>query len=85
MDSNILLNLLGEHMAESNPQLGLILKLINGEKPDMLSMLPIFMQFINKKEEPKQEEKQEEKKEPVVADSPVDYSFLNLDNYKVFN
>lgn len=53
-DPKMLLGLLGNSMADENPMLGTMLGLLNGEKPDMISMLPLLMSMMNKKETPTQ-------------------------------
>jgi len=55
LDPKLLLSLLGPQLAEQNPAMSPLLGLLNGEKPDMLSLLPLLMQLNTKKPEPQKE------------------------------
>ena len=52
-DSKLLLSLLGNQMADTNPAMGALLNMLNGEKPDMMSFLPLMLTMLNKKDTPK--------------------------------
>ena len=45
----LMLGLLGDQLSQSNPAMGTVLGLLNGEKPDMLSLLPLIMNMTKKK------------------------------------
>ena len=48
LDPKILLGLLGD----SNPGLSSVMGLLNGDKPDIMSLLPLLMQLGKKEEKP---------------------------------
>ena len=47
-DTKALLGILGSQAAESNPEIGTIMGLLNGEKPDIISLLPLLMSLGKK-------------------------------------
>ena len=53
LDPKLLLGLLGNQMSDSNPGMGAILGMLNGEKPDMMSLLPLIMQMGAQKKDDK--------------------------------
>jgi hypothetical protein len=52
LDPKILLSLFGSQLADSNPSIAPLLGVMNGEKPDIMSLLPLIMQLNKKKDTP---------------------------------
>jgi len=84
-DPKLLLNLLGSQ----NPNLAPVMGLLNGEKPDIMSLLPLFMQLNANKASDKTTEKVDEirpTKEAAPAPPPhkIDKT-INLEDYAVID
>jgi len=71
LDPSLLLNLLGSQMADQNPSLAPLLGLLNGEKPDILSLLPLLLPLLTAKKTREPEPPNKTKINPII----------NLDEY----
>ena len=69
-DPKLLLGLLGDQMGQSNPSMSVLMNLLNGGKPDLLSLLPLLLQILPKKTPPQE-------KEPEKV--------LSLDNFTIIS
>jgi len=54
-----MMRILGGVLADQNPNLGPLMGLLGGEKPDIMSLLPLLMQVMNTKK-------------PAAAETPAD-------------
>ena len=79
IDPKLLLGLLGGQ-TEQNPTMSMLMNLLGGEKPDMLSLLPLVLPLLQKKE------KVPETHPPVPETPPPDIEKpKSLDDYTVIS
>ena len=55
IDPKLLLGLLG-NQTDGNPMMGTMLSMLGGDKPDMMTLLPLIMQMTSKKKEAPQKD-----------------------------
>ena len=82
-DPSLLLGILGSQVAEQTPALSPLLGLLGGEKPDILSFLPLLLPLLTAKKTAQPEQSVGDTEHPPPEPPPQPDKTIHLENYSV--